>query len=555
MRVVTELNVILKSGKEIKVEKGTVLYNLIHKDIFEDDIPIVLGKVNEKYYELTAPIEENGKFEPVNIKNRFGMKAFVRTLQFILIKAVFDLFPSAKITMEHSLSKGIFGEIHKVTKLNSEDILNIKKQMQKIIDRDIPINKVSFSRNEAIKIFTEYNMDDKVRLLNQVNVENVKLYELDGRYDYFYGPMAYSTGVINLFDLMLYESGFILRFPTEDKPKSLPEFIEQKKLAKIFYETEQWGNILDVADVGSLNNKVINGDIVNIIRVAEAFHEKKIAYIADMINERKNVKMVLIAGPSSSGKTTFSKRLGVQLRVNGLIPIPISLDDYFVDREHTPKDEFGEYDFESIYALDLELFNTQLNELMEGKEVQLPTFNFITGNREWNKEKMKLPSNGILVIEGIHGLNEMLTASIPKENKFKVYISALTQLNLDNHNRIATTDLRMIRRIVRDFLSRGYGGEKTLMMWPSIRRGEEKNIFVFQEEADVMFNSALVYELCVLKKYAIEELSKIQPDSPVFYDAWRLKSFLNFFKEVDMNMVPENSLLREFIGGSCFYKY
>lgn len=551
----TKLNITLNDNRTVKVEKGTIIYNLIQENSIKDDLPIILAKINGKYCELTTPIEEEGKFEPVTIKNRLGMMTFVRTLQFILIKSVYDLYPDAKITIEHSLSKGIFGEIHKDTKLCCEDILSIKERMQEIIDKDMPIKKVSFTKEEAIKIFTEYGMEDKVRLLKHVAAENVKLYELDGRYDYFYGSMAYSTGAINIFDLMCYEPGFVLRFPTEINPESLPEFIEYKKLAKVFYETEQWGNILGVGDVGSLNNKVESGEIVNIIRVAEALHEKKIAYIADMIHERKDVKIVLIAGPSSSGKTTFSKRLGIQLRVNGLIPIPISLDDYFVDRERTPKDEFGEYDFESIYALDLELFNKHLNDLMDGKEIEIPTFNFKTGSREWNGEKKILPHNGVLVVEGIHGLNELLTSSIPKENKFKIYISALTQLNLDDHNRIATTDLRMIRRLVRDFLSRGYGGEKTLTMWPSVRRGEEKNIFVFQEQADVMFNSALAYELCVLKKFALEELSKIDADSSVYYDAWKLKSFLNFFKEVDVSMVPENSILREFIGGSCFYKY
>lgn len=546
---------ILSNGNTLQVEKGTKLYEFIKENFPDEDLPVVLAKINKKYFELTGTIEDEGKIEIVNIKNGLGMMTFVRTLQFILIKAVYDLYPQAKISIEHSLSKGIFGEIHDEGKINNADIQKIKERMEEIIKADIPIEKVSFTKEEAINIFTEYGMDDKVRLLKHVHTDRVKLYELDGRYDYFYGSMAYSTGIINIFDLMFYAPGFILRFPTEDNPKELPEFVEYKKLAKIFYETEQWGNILGVGDVGSLNDKVDNGEIVNIIRVAEALHEKKIAYIADMIYERKDVKIILIAGPSSSGKTTFSKRLGIQLRVNGLNPIPISLDDYFVNREHTPKDEFGEYDFESIYALDLELFNNHLNELMEGKEVEVPTFNFRTGCREWNGEKIILPDNGVLVIEGIHGLNEMLTSSIPKENKFKIYISALTQLNLDEHNRIATTDLRRIRRIVRDFLSRGYGGEKTLSMWPSIKRGEEKNIFVFQEQADAMFNSALVYELCVLKKFALEELSKINIDSPVYYDAWKLKSFLNFFKEVDVNMVPENSILREFIGGSCFYKY
>jgi uridine kinase len=543
------------NGKAVEVEKGTILHKIIKDYSLEGTIPVVLGKVNGKYYELTAPLEEECKFEAVNISNRLGMKTFVRTLQFILIKAVLDLYPQAKITIEHSLSKGLFGEIHKDKELDAEDILKIKNRMQEIIEGNISINKVSFSREDAIKLFDRYGMDDKVRLLKHVSTDSVKLYELDGRYDYFYGSMAYSTGAINVFDLMYYEPGFILRYPTEEKPGELPEFVEHKKLAKVFYETEQWGKILDVADVGSLNNKVVDGDIVNMIRVAEALHEKKIAYIADMIDDRKEVKIVLIAGPSSSGKTTFAKRLGIQLRVNGHIPVPVSLDDYFVNRELTPKDEHGEYDFESIYALDLELFNKHLNMLMGGEEVELPTFNFKTGSREWNGIKKKLPENGLLVIEGIHGLNDLLTSTIPAENKFKIYISALTQLNVDNHNRIATTNLRMIRRIVRDFLSRGYGGEKTLTMWPSIRRGEEKNIFVFQEQADVMFNSALVYELCVLKPFALEELSKIQPDSPVYYDAWKLKSFLNFFKEVDTNLVPENSILREFIGGSCFYKY
>jgi uridine kinase len=537
------------------VEKGMVLNDIVKYYKLDKDVPAVLGKINGKYYELTSPLYEEGDFEIVDIKERIGLKAYVRTLQFILIKAVHDLFPKCKITIEHSLSKGIFGEIHKDRELDVEDINAIKARMYEIIGADYPIRKLSVSREEAIRIFKTYNMDDKIRLLKHVSTENVKLYELNGRYDYFYGAMAYSTGIIKQFDLIYYEPGFVLRYPNEDNPKEIPQFVEQKKLAKIFYETEQWGNILDVADVGSLNDKVNNREIINIIRVSEAFHEKKIAYIADMINDRNEVKLVLIAGPSSSGKTTFSKRLGIQLRVNGLIPIPISLDDYFVDREKTPKDENGEYDFESINALDLDLFNKHLNLLLEGNEVEIPTFNFKTGIREWNGEKIRMPNNGVLIIEGIHGLNDMLTSTIPQENKFKIYISALTQLNIDNHNRIATTNVRMIRRIVRDYLSRGYGGEKTLKMWSSIRRGEEKNIFVFQEQADVMFNSTLVYELCVLKKFALEELSKIEPSSPVYYDAWTLKSFLNYFKEVDTSLVPENSILREFIGGSCFYKY
>lgn len=550
-----KLKLNLSNGKSIEVPKGKPLYEIFRENYEEQTFPIVLAKINDKYYELTRSIENEGKFDIVDIRTNLGMRTYVRTLQFVLIKAVLELYPEAQITIEHALSKGLFGEIHKNKPLTCEDVGAIKIKMQQIIDRDMPIRKLEVSKEEAIRIFTDYKMEDKLRLLNHVSVEKVKLYELDGRYDYFYGSMAYSTGALKYFDLMCYEPGFILRFPTENNPTEIPEFIEYKKLSRIFYETEQWGNILGVGDVGSLNEKVENGDIINIVQVAEALHEKKIAYIADMIHERQGTKLVLIAGPSSSGKTTFARRLGIQLRVNGFLPIPVSLDDYFVDRDKTPKDEFGEYDFESIYALDLELFNKHLEDLLKGEEVEIPTFNFKKGKREWNGEKIKLPKNGILIVEGIHGLNEMLTSSIPKENKFKIYISALTQLNVDNHNRIATTDVRIIRRMVRDFLSRGYGAEQTLKMWPSIRRGEEKNIFVFQEEADVMFNSTLVYELCVLKKYALEELKKITPESPVYYEALRLRSFLNFFKEIDAKMAPDNSILREFVGGSIFYKY
>jgi uridine kinase len=550
-----KLKLKLSNGKDIEAEKGKVLYEIYKENYEEEKLPIVLAKVNERYYELTRTLEEEGNFSIIDIRSNLGMRTYVRTLQFVLIKAVLELYPEAQITIEHSLSKGLFGEIHKNKPLTCEDVEDIKTKMEEIIAKDLPVRKVEVTKEEAVKIFTEYKMEDKLRLLKYVVTDKVKLYELDGRYDYFYGSMAYSTGILKYFELMCYESGFILRYPTESSPTVIPKFVEYKKLAKIFYETEQWGNIMGVGDVGSLNDKVVNGEITNIIHVAEAFHEKKIAYIADAIHERKQTKLVLIAGPSSSGKTTFARRLGVQLRVNGLLPIPISLDDYFVDREHTPKDENGEYDFESIYALDLELFNEHLEAILKGKEVEIPSFNFRSGKREWIGEKIKLPDNGILIVEGIHGLNEMLTSSIPKENKFKIYISALTQLNLDNHNRIATTDVRIMRRMVRDFLSRGYGAEQTLKMWPSIRRGEEKNIFVFQEEADVMFNSTLVYELCVLKKYALEELKKITSESPVYYEALRLKSFLNFFREVDMKVVPDNSILREFVGGSVFYKY
>jgi uridine kinase len=549
------LKLILDDERIIEAETGETLWDIILKNDLNNDNKAVLASINGKILELSSLLKEEGKFKIIKLNNSITQRAYVRTLQFILIKAVKDIFPEAVITLEHSLNKGLFGEIHKDSPLTPEDINLIKEQMKEIIKSDYPIKKEAVFKRKAVKIFTEYKMEDKLRLLNTIKPNRLKLYNLDGLYDYFYGAMAYSTGIINLFDLIYYNPGFILIFPHAEDMNSLPVRNDDKKLAEVFYEAEQWGNILGVPDVGSLNQKVLNKEIIDIIRVSEALHEKKIANIADRICERKEVKIVLIAGPSSSGKTTFSKRLGIQLRVNGLIPYTISLDDYFLNREFTPKDENGEFDFESIEALDIKLFNQNLQDILKGEDVNIPIFNFRTGKREWGENRIKLPENGILIIEGIHGLNERLTSTISYKFKFKVYISALTQLNLDNHNRIATTDVRMVRRIVRDSLSRGYGAEDTLKMWSSIKKGEKKNIFVYQEEADAMFNSTLIYELCILKKYALKELLKINPDSPVFYEAKRLISFLNFFISIDKEIVPENSILREFIGGSCFYKY
>lgn len=482
-------------------------------------------------------------------------KKYTKTLKFIFIKAALDLFPKSKITIEHSVGKGIFGEIFKDEPLNEKDVKDIKAKMQELINRDLPINKIKVTKEKAIDIFTSYNMYDKVLLLEQVDFKEVKLYELDGRYDYFYGPMTERTSDIKAFDLMYYDNGFILRRPNDYEKFTLAEFVEQRKMSSIFRETEKWLDILGIGNVGSLNKKIDQGKLINLIMISEALHEKKIAEIADKIFSKEDVKLILIAGPSSSGKTTFANRLGVQLRVNGIIPVPISLDDYFVNRDETPIDENGEYDFETIESVDTELFNKHLNLILQGEEVEMPEFNFIKGEREWNGKMMKLPKNGVIIVEGIHALNPILTSHIYEKYKFKIYISALTQLNLDNHNRITTTDVRRVRRIVRDQLSRGHGAEDTLKMWHKIKRGEQKNIFVYQEEADVMFNSTLVYELCVLKNYALEELEKIKEDSIVYEEAKRLKEFLGFFREVDKDIVPSNSILREFIGGSIFYKY
>lgn len=548
-------NLTLEDGSIIEVEKNTKFIDIINSHYSSIKNNIILCRLNYEYYELNSEIKESGNLTLVQLDSEVGMSVYKRTLQFVFVKATLDLFPKSKITIEHSISKCIFGEIHKKTVLNREEVEKIKERMIEIINNDLPIEKNSFSKDEAIELFDKEGMEDKVSLLKSMELDSIDLYKIEDRHDYFYGLMASSTGIIRTFDLKHYDPGFILRYPEIKDIDNLPEFKEQKKLFNIFYETEKWLEILEVGDVGSLNEKIEEGKMRELVMVSEALHEKKIAYISDNITNKHGVKMVLIAGPSSSGKTTFSKRLSIQLRVNGFVPVPISLDDYFVNREDNPKDENGEYDFESILSLDLKTLNEHFIKLLNGEEVEIPSYNFKTGKREWHGNRLKLPKNGILIVEGIHALNPKLTEKVNEENKYKVYISALTQLNLDNHNRIQTTDVRKIRRIVRDYLSRGYGGEDTLKMWPSIKRGEKKNIFVYQEECEDMFNSTLVYELSVLKPFALKELNKIKKDSPVYAEAFRLKSFLSFFKEIPMEYVPENSIFREFIGGSCFYDY
>lgn len=539
----------------IQSKRGMTFYNLIldrHKEKVKD---VAICRLNGEYHELTEVIEDDGEVELIGFDTELGIKIYTRTLQFIFIKVVLELFPEAKITMEHAISNAVYGEVHKDIPLNEEDISKIKTRMKEIIYNDVPINSIRASKEDAIEIFKNYKMDDKVKLLKYLNIKDVQLHELEGRYDYFYGPMAYSSAVIKIFDVFNYESGFILQRPGRKNLNVLPEFREQRSLTKIFIEAQRWLNILGIEDVGALNEKVINNELRNVIMVSEALHEKKIANIADEILNEKDVKIILIAGPSSSGKTTFANRLSIQLKVNGLIPTPLSLDNYFVNRIETPKDENGDFDYESINALDLKLLNNDLKKLMNGEYVDLPIYNFKTGEKEWNDNKVKLPKNGVLILEGIHGLNPNLILGELNSNVFKIYISALTQLNIDNHNRISTTDVRKVRRIVRDSLSRGYKAEETLKMWQAIKKGEKKNIFVYQEEANIAFNSTLVYELGVLKPYALKELNKIAEESSVYSEAIRLKSFLSFFKKIDIDEVPKNSILREFIGGSAFYEY
>ncbi|NLJ98867.1 MAG: nucleoside kinase [Tissierellia bacterium] len=423
--------------------------------------------------------------------------------------------------------------------------------MREIVEKDIPIIREEVLIEEAISLFEEHGHEDKIRLYNTLEDEKVQVYKIGDHLDRFHGYLAPTTGYVGIFDLKYYYPGAIILFPTTDSNNKLPKFKEQKKLAKVFKDAKEWANILDLAYVGSLNEKIINGEIGEVIRISEALHEKKIAQIADIICEDDDINMILIAGPSSSGKTTFAERLAIHLKVNGKRPIGISVDDYFVNREDTPLDENGEYDFESLEAIDLKQFNEDLVRLLEGEEIELPKYNFVKGIREKSGVKIKVDKDHPIIVEGIHGLNPKLAEYIPEKNKFKIYISALTQLNIDAHNRISTTDTRLIRRTVRDNKYRGNDIFRTFELWDSVTKGEKINIFPYQEEADIMFDSALVYELAVLKKHVVPLLQEIDSSSVYYSEARMLLKFLSYFRDIeDEDIIPPNSILREFIGGA-----
>ena len=541
------------SGGDVKEFSPGMCINEIlgcEKNITDPFIAILDG---EEEVDLSKMLHYDTNIKLLGMESDLGAKAYFRTLAFIFIKAVKVIYPNARVILKHSLNEGLYGEIENIGDLTEDIINSIKDEIKDIVEKDLEIERIKVKYSEAEKIFTEYSMKDKLRLLRHLDLPYITLYKCEGFYDYFYGTMLSSTGYLKVYDIFKYGRGFILLSPKENTNFKLPVFNDVPKLAKVFDETRSVADILDVADVGALNDKVDFGEMKDIILVSEAMHEKKIGKIADEIYKNKdNIKLVTIAGPSSSGKTTFSKRLSIQLRLLGFDPYPISLDDYFVDREITPRDENGEFDFESIKALDVDLFNEHLSILLNGGEINLPKFDFLTGKRVDSGKRFKMKKNTLIVIEGIHGLNEVLTSSIPRENKFKVYVSALTQLNIDDHNRMPTTDVRILRRIVRDNRTRGRNAETTILGWPSVRRGENKNIFPFQEEADVMFNSTVIYEMSILKKYAKPLLESIQKGNPSYIEARRLLGIISYFKEADGNIIPPNSIIKEFIGGSCF---
>ncbi len=516
----------------------------------------VSAKVNNKVESLDFRVYYNKDIEFLDITSSSGMRTYVRSLFFILVKAVEELYPQGSISLEHPISKGYFCKLHIDRTIGLDDVQRIKQKMQEIIAADIPYTRTESHTEKVVRLFEERGMSDKARLLDTYGQLYSYYYQLGDTVDCYYSSLVPSTGYIRLFDIVKYYDGLLLRIPSRENPTKLEEVVKQEKMLEVFQEYHRWNQILGISTVGDLNVACNHGHATDLINVSEALQEKKIAQIADEITHRnqdgKRVKLVLISGPSSSGKTTFSKRLSIQLMTNGLKPYPISLDDYFVNRNDTPLDENGKHDFESLYAVDLPFFEEQLTTLLNGGEVELPRYNFTTGKREMSGKKLRIDEHMILIIEGIHALNPALTPHIPNENKYKVYVSALTTILLDNHNYIPTTDNRLLRRIIRDYKYRNYSAEETIARWPSVRAGEEKWIFPYQENADAMFNSALLFELAVLKDYVEPVLRKVPNRCPEYSEAHRLLRFLNYFVSVQDKELPPTSLLREFLGGSSF---
>lgn len=518
---------------------------------YEDDILLV--KVNGKLRELHKEVRE-GRAEFITARQKPGMSAYQRSATLLMLKAFYAVAGSQKVEklmVDFSVGKGFFVEASGDFAITPELLLQVKEKMREYVSQRIPIEKRSVGTDEAVELFRRHRMYDKARLFAYRRVSRVNIYSIDGFEDYYYGYMVPDTGYLKYFDLIPYEYGFVLLLPTMADPRQLPAFEPQAKLFATLSQSSAWGKKMDLETVGALNDRIASGDMSHLILIQEALQEQKIAQIAASIAERPNVRFVMIAGPSSSGKTTFSHRLSIQLEAAGLKPHPIAVDNYFVNRVNSPRDAEGNYDFESLECLDLELFNRHMTALLAGERIELPEYNFKKGIREYKGDFLQLNEGDILVIEGIHCLNERLSYALPKESKYKIYISALTQLNIDEHNRIPTTDGRLLRRMVRDARTRGTKAQETIRMWPSVRRGEEQNIFPFQEEADAMFNSALAYELAVLKQYAEPLLFGIPKDSEEYVEAKRLLKFLDYFIGVSSEGIPFNSILREFIGGSC----
>ncbi len=545
------ITVTIDGCKEYRISPYTRVIDLLDSLNLEAKDQIVGALVNNHICDLNKPIGEDSNIKLLNKTSEAGIRIYRRSAAFILIKASRILFPKRQLIVKHSISNGLYCEFED-RDTSEYEIMALEERMREIVKANYPINRTVISKSEALEIFNRQGQNDKVTLLCQRDKELVHVFELDGFYEYFYGYMVPNTNMICHFRLIPYGRGLILQTPEIDSPNMLKPYKAQEKLASIFKEAREWADMLETPHVAALNERIMENNINDIIHINEALHEKKIALIADEICQDRNKRIILISGPSSSGKTTFAQRLLIQLRVNGRRPVAVSLDNYFVDRELTPKDADGNYDFEALEAIKLDLFNEHLNLLLNGEAVEVPLFSFQKGTTEPEGVLLKVPTGEPIIIEGIHALNDKLTFSIPVINKYRIHVSALTQLNIDYTNRIPTTDCRLLRRMIRDSRARGYDAINTLNRWPSVRRGEEKNIFPFQENADVMFNTSLVYELAVLKPYAEELLNAIGPENEEYGEARRLLKFLSYFKVVAPDEIPPNSILREFIGGSWF---
>lgn len=532
--------------------------NVTFKDIVNEispDSDALLVRYNKKLYELASKVTESGEIELVTISQRPGMQTLERTALFVLMKSFFDVMGReniGKLKVEYSTGNGIFIRVLDGLNIDVSLLLKVKERMKALIRCHAKIEKKSLSTTEAMQHFHQYGMLDKERLFYFRRASTVNVYSIDGFEDYYYGYMAPDASYIKKFDIISYQDGFVLLLPSPRHPQVLPKFQPSEKVFQKLNESSHWAEKLGYANVAALNEEISRGNTTEMILISEAMMEKQIGDIAQDIAGKEGKKFVMIAGPSSSGKTTFSHRLSIQLRANGLCPHPIAVDNYFKEREDTPKDADGNYDFEILEAIDIEKFNEDMTKLLAGEKVELPHFNFKVGKREYNGDFLQLGREDILVIEGIHCLNDRLSYSLPKESKYKIYISALTQLNIDEHNRIPTADGRMIRRMVRDARTRGISAQSTIQMWPLVRKGENENIFPFQESADVIFNSALIYELAVLKAYVEPLLFGIPRQAPEYEEAKRLLKFLDYFLNIPEEHIPQNSILREFVGGSCF---
>ena len=537
--------------KSREVQEKITIQELLKEEIEKSEYPVIGAIFNNEYVNLGYEIRTDGEIKLIDIASKEGTKMYRRTIIYMLGKAVEEVCPDKKMIVNYQLPNSMFCEIEN-TEITEELAQKLNDQMHQIAQKNLPIKQVIMTREQAEEFYQKNDVSKGRLQLDLKDNQEIYMYYCEDYYNYCYGTIANRTGVTKIFEIIKYEDGFLVRYPSSDKPEQLPKLIQTKKLSWALNEYDDIHKILDANTVYKLNMAIEQDTIKDIIMLDEALHEKKIANIADKIAQNRNVKMILIAGPSSSGKTTFAQRLGIQLRINRIKPVTISVDNYFVERKDTPRDEKGNYDFECIEAIDLELFNNHLTRLLNGEEVEMPEFDFHEGTKRYHGKKLKLEPDQVLVIEGIHCLNDKLTSKIAKDQKYKIYISALTVLNMDRYNRISTTDTRLVRRIVRDHQFRGYDAKHTIATWHSVNNGEEKNIFPYQEEANSIFNTSLIYELNALKGVVMPLLREIKQEEPEYAEAQRLINMLKYFETIPADYVPTNSLLKEFLGGGNF---